>query len=81
MKDLVRSARVLQHAPSEEKQKGSDRVGCRHAIAHRGDHGVRWSSPTENIEHLRGQIRLIECDLRDAASVHRLLLASAPTAS
>jgi GDP-4-dehydro-6-deoxy-D-mannose reductase len=40
---------------------------------------VRWRSRTENIEHLRGKIRLIECDLRDAASVHRLLLTSAPT--
>ena len=40
---------------------------------------VRWRSRTENIEHLRGQIRLIECDLRDSASVRRLLAASAPT--
>jgi len=40
---------------------------------------VRWRSRTENIEHLRGQIRLVEGDLRDAASVRRLLTASAPT--
>jgi GDP-4-dehydro-6-deoxy-D-mannose reductase len=40
---------------------------------------ARWRSRTENIEHLRGRIRLIECDLRDSASVRRLLAASAPT--
>ena len=40
---------------------------------------VRWRSRTENIEHLRGKIQLIECDLRDSASVRRLLAASAPT--
>jgi len=40
---------------------------------------VRWRSRTENIEHLQGQLRLIECDLRDTASVRRLLAASIPT--
>jgi GDP-4-dehydro-6-deoxy-D-mannose reductase len=40
---------------------------------------ARWRSRTENIKHLRGQIQLIECDLRDSASVRRLLGASAPT--
>ncbi len=40
---------------------------------------TRWRSRTENIEHLRGKIGLIECDLRDTASVRRLLSASAPT--
>jgi GDP-4-dehydro-6-deoxy-D-mannose reductase len=40
---------------------------------------ARWRSRTENIEHLRGQIRLIECDLRDTSSLRRLLAASAPT--
>jgi GDP-4-dehydro-6-deoxy-D-mannose reductase len=40
---------------------------------------VRWRSRTEHIEHLRGQLQLIECDVRDAASVRRLLAASAPT--
>lgn len=29
---------------------------------------VRWRGRTENIEHLRGKIRLIECDVREAAS-------------
>ena len=52
-----------------------------HAIARGAEviGSTRWRSRTENIEHLRGRIRLIECDLRDAASVHRLLAASAPT--
>jgi GDP-4-dehydro-6-deoxy-D-mannose reductase len=40
---------------------------------------ARWRSRTENIDHLRGQLRLIECDLRDTASVRRLLAASVPT--
>jgi len=38
----------------------------------------RWRSRTENIEHLRGRIRLVECDLRDAGAVHRLLAAVRP---
>jgi GDP-D-mannose dehydratase len=40
---------------------------------------VRWRSRTENIEHLRGNIQLVDCDLRDTASVRRLLATSAPT--
>ena len=40
---------------------------------------ARWRSRTENVEHLRGRVRLIECDLRDAASVRGLLDAAAPT--
>jgi len=32
----------------------------------------RWRSRTENIEHLRSQIKLIECDLRDLAAVRSL---------
>lgn len=33
-------------------------------------HGLeRWRSDERNIEHLRGQIRLHSCDIRDAASV------------
>jgi GDP-4-dehydro-6-deoxy-D-mannose reductase len=40
---------------------------------------ARWRSRTENIEHLREKIRLIECDLRDVASVRRLLETVAPT--
>ena len=40
---------------------------------------VRWRSRTENIEHLRGTVELIDCDLRDMASVRRLLTLAAPT--
>src|SRR5712692_5170094 len=40
---------------------------------------IRWRSRTENIEHLRSQIRLIECDLRDLASVRGLLETVEPT--
>jgi GDP-D-mannose dehydratase len=39
----------------------------------------RWRSKTENIEHLRSQITLVDCDLRDLASVHALLEISRPT--
>ncbi len=40
---------------------------------------ARWRSRTESVEHLRGRVRLIECDLRDVASVRGLLEATAPT--
>ncbi|MGD8331278.1 MAG: GDP-mannose 4,6-dehydratase [Acidobacteriota bacterium] len=33
----------------------------------------RWRSRRENIEHLGDAVRLCECDLRDASSVHKLL--------
>jgi GDP-4-dehydro-6-deoxy-D-mannose reductase len=33
----------------------------------------RWRSRTENIEHLRGRISLVECDLRDAFSTRDAL--------
>ena len=33
----------------------------------------RWRSRTENIEHFRDRIRLLECDLRDAASTRDTL--------
>ena len=33
----------------------------------------RWRSRLENIEHLDGKIRLLECDLRDAAAVQGAL--------
>ncbi|MBI3634993.1 MAG: GDP-mannose 4,6-dehydratase [Candidatus Rokubacteria bacterium] len=38
----------------------------------------RWRSKTENIDHLRDQIRLIECDLRDLSSVQNLIAVSEP---
>ena len=40
---------------------------------------ARWRSRTENVDHLRGKIQLIECDLRDVASVRRLLATASPT--
>lgn len=33
----------------------------------------RWRSRTENVEHLGGRLRMLECDLRDAGSVHTLI--------
>jgi GDP-4-dehydro-6-deoxy-D-mannose reductase len=33
----------------------------------------RWRSRMENIEHLRGRVTLVECDLRDPGAVRRLL--------
>jgi GDP-4-dehydro-6-deoxy-D-mannose reductase len=43
----------------------------------RGDTEVygthRWRSRMDNVEHLRGRIRLVECDLRDAGAVRRML--------
>jgi GDP-4-dehydro-6-deoxy-D-mannose reductase len=33
----------------------------------------RWRSRMDNIEHLRGQVELLETDLRDYTSVHRAL--------
>jgi GDP-4-dehydro-6-deoxy-D-mannose reductase len=38
----------------------------------------RWRSKTENIDHLRSRITLIECDLRDLSSVRALLERSNP---
>ncbi len=40
----------------------------------------RWRSRRENIEHLEGRIRLLECDLTDGTSVHKALAASRPDA-
>src|SRR3989442_4628015 len=38
----------------------------------------RWRSKTENIEHIRDKITLVECDLRDLSSVHYLLEVTSP---
>ncbi len=38
----------------------------------------RWRSKTENIDHIQGQVRLVECDLRDLSSVHHLLGVAQP---
>lgn len=40
---------------------------------------ARWRSRTENIDHLGGKIQLVDCDLRDLASVRRLLATTSPT--
>jgi GDP-4-dehydro-6-deoxy-D-mannose reductase len=34
---------------------------------------TRWRSRTENIEHLQGKVKLIECDLRDPFSLREVL--------
>src|SRR3990167_9373621 len=40
---------------------------------------ARWRSKTENIDHLRDKITLIESNLRDLSSVRTLLETAAPT--
>jgi GDP-4-dehydro-6-deoxy-D-mannose reductase len=40
----------------------------------------RWRSRRENIEHIEGRIRLLECELDDATAVRRALEASLPDA-
>ena len=34
---------------------------------------LRWRSKTDNIDHLKGRIRMFECDLRDASSVRQVI--------
>jgi GDP-4-dehydro-6-deoxy-D-mannose reductase len=44
-------------------------------------HGIyRWRSRMENLEGVRGRLRLIECDLRDLTSVHHVLQQVRPDA-
>lgn len=38
----------------------------------------RWRSRMENVEHLRGRLRLVECDLTDPVAVRRVLAAVRP---
>ena len=35
---------------------------------------ARWRSNTSNIDHLEGRIELVECDIRDSASVKKVIL-------
>ena len=51
------------------------------ALAHGAEvfGSTRWRSRTENIDHLRDKIQLIDCDLRDHASVRRLIAVSSPS--
>lgn len=39
---------------------------------------LRWRSRRENVEHLEGRVRFLECDLRDRASVDRMLRLARP---
>lgn len=52
-----------------------------HALAHGAQvfGSIRWRSKTDNIDHLRSKITLVESDLRDLSSVRALLEASSPT--
>lgn len=51
-------------------------------LAHEPDVEVwglyRWRSRMENIEGVRSRVRLVECDLRDATSVHSALAQARP---
>jgi GDP-4-dehydro-6-deoxy-D-mannose reductase len=38
----------------------------------------RWRSNTENIEHIRQRIELVECNLRDMSSAHHLIETARP---
>ena len=38
----------------------------------------RWRSRMDNVEHLRGRVTLVECDLRDAAATQRMLATVSP---
>jgi len=38
----------------------------------------RWRSKTENIDHMRDRLHLVECDLRDLSSVQHLVEQAAP---
>ena len=51
------------------------------ALAHGAEvsGSMRWRSKTENIDHLRARITLVECDLRDLSSVRNLLEITEPT--
>ena len=39
---------------------------------------IRWRSQTENIDHLKGKLKLIDCDIRDAFSVEKIIRESMP---
>jgi len=39
---------------------------------------ARWRSQTANIEHLQERLQLVECDLRDSASIKRVLAETRP---
>ncbi|MFH1073041.1 MAG: GDP-mannose 4,6-dehydratase [Nanoarchaeota archaeon] len=39
---------------------------------------IRWRSKTENIDHLKGKVKLVETDIRDLSSVHRMIIEVQP---
>jgi len=39
---------------------------------------IRWRSKTENIDHLKGKIKLVETDIRDLSSMHRMTIELQP---
>ncbi len=39
---------------------------------------IRWRSRTENIDHIKKKIKLVECDIRDASSVAKTVEDSKP---
>ena len=39
---------------------------------------IKWRSKTDNIDHLTGQLKLIECDLKDPSSLNMLVRESDP---
>ncbi len=39
---------------------------------------IRWRSRTENIDHIKKKIKLVECDIRDASSVTKAIEKSRP---
>jgi GDP-4-dehydro-6-deoxy-D-mannose reductase len=54
----------------------ADSLVARPGIEVFGSH--RWRSRMENIDHLRGRLTLVECDLRDPGAVRRLLATVRP---
>src|SRR2546425_10628921 len=51
-------------------------------LVSRGDVEVygtyRWRSRMDNVDHLRGRLQLVECDLREATWVRRVMAAVRP---
>lgn len=39
---------------------------------------IRWRSQTENIDHIKSKLKLIDCDIRDASSVEKVIGESMP---
>jgi GDP-4-dehydro-6-deoxy-D-mannose reductase len=39
---------------------------------------IRWRSATNNIDHIKDELRLVECDMRDLSSVNHLIAEAKP---